>query len=158
MYTYKGHTLYFTLRKIFKGEEMTVSYQLSPQDDDCEPCTHICHCKTPLCTGSMHMEQEKYDAWRAFDDEQTEKTKTVKAKVGTTLALLDNYPDSISDNPIYKLFGSREKLAEKITDTKFPSVKQIRELIRKTGRQLSYPKLGITIEGTEGNRVFLKDR
>jgi SET domain-containing protein len=77
MYTYKGHTLYFALRKIYKGEELTVSYQLNPIDEDCEPCDHACHCHTPSCTGSMHMTEEKYDAWRAFDDKETAKTKTV---------------------------------------------------------------------------------
>src|SRR5579871_5079449 len=38
MYTYQGHTLYFALRRIFAGEELTVSYLVSPLDDDCSPC------------------------------------------------------------------------------------------------------------------------
>lgn len=157
MYTYKGHTLFFALRKIYKGEEMTVSYQLSPMDDDCEPCTHMCYCKTPSCTGTMHMEQVKYDLWREFDDAETEKTKTVKANVGDTLALLDEYPKAIADDVIYKLYGSLNVPVEKLTDTKLPKIQKIRELIRKTGKRLSYTKLGVTVLGTEGNRIFLEE-
>lgn len=154
MYTYKGHTLYFALRKIFKGEELTVSYQLSPLDDDCEPCTHACHCHTPLCTGTMHMEQKKYDTWRDFDDAETEKTQTVKAKPGTVLSLLDKYPERIPDNPIYKLFGSAQKPPVKLPDTKLPSLRTLRKTIRETGKYLTFPKLGITVRGIDDKTII----
>lgn len=156
MYTYKGHTLYFSLRKIYKGEELTVSYQLSPIDSDCEPCIHTCHCHAPTCTGSMHMTEEKYDAWRSFDDKETAKTKTVSAPVKQHLSLLDNYPKEIKDHAIYKLFGSTHKAPMVMSGNTFPTLKEIRKLIRKTGRQLKYPKLGIIISGTEGKQLFLQ--
>lgn len=156
MYTYKGHTLYFALRKIYAGEELTVSYQLSPIDSDCEPCDHACHCHTPTCTGTMHMPEDKYEAWRAFDDHETEKTKAVPAPLKKNLSLLDQYPKEIKDDPIYKLFGSSEKPPLVINDAIFPTRKEIRQQIRKTGRQLKYPKLGVTIVGTEGKQIFVK--
>lgn len=156
MYTYKGHTLYFALRKVYKGEELTVSYQLSPIDSDCEPCVHACHCHTISCSGTMHMSNEKYEAWRVFDDAETEKTKTTPAPVKKPLSLLDAYPQTISDDPIYKLFGAAHKQPKVLHDKTFPTLQIIREQIRKTGRQLRYPKLGVTILGTEGKQVFLK--
>jgi hypothetical protein len=154
MYTYKGHTLYFALRKIFKGEELTVSYQLSPLEDDCEPCIHTCHCHTPSCTGTMHMEQKKYDIWRAFDDAETEKTKTAPAPVKQQLSLLDQYPEEIKDDPVYKLFGAPHQKPKSMPDEKLPSLKTIRKEIRTSGRMLSFPKLHITIRGTEGKDIF----
>lgn len=155
MYTYKGHTLYFTLRKIFKGEELTVSYQLSPIDEDCEPCIHACHCHTPTCSGTMHMEQTKYDAWRAFDDAETEKTKTIPAPVKQQLSLLDKYPETLPDEPIYKLFGSPVKPAKVMPDTKLPSIKRLRKIIREEGRMLTFSKIGLTVRGIEGKEIFV---
>jgi hypothetical protein len=155
MYTYKGHTLYFALRKIFTGEELTVSYQLNPIDDDCAPCTHACFCNTPSCTGTWHMSQEGYDAWRVFDDAETEKTKTVSAPLKQHLSLLDQYPEQIEDHTIYKLFGSTEKPPKNMKDTTI-SLQAVRKALRESGRQLHFPKIGITVLGTEGNRLFIK--
>lgn len=156
MYTYKGHTLYFALRKIHKGEELTVSYQLSPIDDECEPCIHACHCKTPRCSGTMHMSESAYDLWREFDDAETAKTKTVPAAVKQPLALLDKYPDTIPDNPVYKLFGAENKKPKIIKTNKLPSLKILRKEIRDSGKQLSFPKLGLTVAGIEGKQVYIK--
>lgn len=155
MYTYKGRAIYFAVRKIFKGEELTISYQLSPIDEDCEPCIHACLCGTPSCTGIMHLSEEKYDAWREFDEKQAAMTKTLPAKAGERLQFLDTYPATIKDNSFYTLFGSSKKRPFVMKGKTFPSKKTIRENIRKTGRMLSYPKLGITIRGTEGSKIFL---
>jgi hypothetical protein len=155
MYTYKGHTLYFALRKIFKGEELTVSYQVCPIDEDCEPCVHACFCQTPSCTGTWHMSEEKYDTWREFDDKEAAKTKKAAVPLKQYLSLLDNYPEKIKDNRIYKLFGALGKTPKIINTTTFPTVKAIREEIRTSGRMLKYPKLGIIIRGTEGKDIYL---
>ena len=155
MYTYKGHTLYFALRKIFKGEELTVSYQVSPIDEDCEPCIHACYCHTPICTGTMHMSEDKYDAWRIFDEKETAKTKKAAVPLKQPLSLLDSYPETIKDHTLYKLFGSATKASKILTDKVFPNLKTIREEIRTSGRMLRFPKLGVTVRGTEGKQMYV---
>ena len=43
MYEIGIHTIFFALRKIFKGEELLVSYYLGPPEKKtCNPCTHEC--------------------------------------------------------------------------------------------------------------------
>lgn len=155
MYTYKGRAIYFAIRKIHKGEEMLISYQMSSQDEDCKPCIHICLCGTPSCTGSWHMTEEKYEKWRVFDETEAKKTRKSREKIGQRLKFLDSYPDKMPDNTFYKLFGSRTKIPKVIKEKSFPSIKTIRENIRTSGRTLKYPKLGITIVGTEGKEVFV---
>lgn len=155
MYTYKGHTLYFAIRKIHKGEEITVSYQVSPIDEDCDPCVHICFCDAPTCTGTWHMPQAKYDAWRVFDEKEEAKTKKAAVPLKQHLTFLDRYPEKIKDNAIYKLFGADKKTPKVFSDKTFPSIKTIRSEIRKTGRKLKYPNLGIIILGTEGKQIYL---
>src|ERR1035437_4362700 len=54
LYIYKGHTLAFALKKISKGEELTIPYLLSPIDEFCAPCLHVCKCGDLQCTGTMH--------------------------------------------------------------------------------------------------------
>src|SRR5262245_5848909 len=61
--SYQGHSIYHALRRIHQGEELTVSYQLGPIDDDCRPCLHACHCRARTCTGSMHVSLDRYAAW-----------------------------------------------------------------------------------------------
>lgn len=156
MYTYKGHTLFFALRKIHKGEELTLSYQLHPLDDDCEPCIHACYCYTASCTGNMHMSQVKYNAWRKFDDANEAKTKSIPTPLKKHLQLLDAYPQKIADNTIYKLFGIEGKRPLVIQSAKLPTRKEIREKIKTSGRKLFFPKLGLMIRGIEGNELYIK--
>lgn len=156
MYTYKGRAIYFAIRKIFKGEEMTISYQMSPIDEECKPCIHACLCGTLSCTGSWHMTQGKYDAWLVFDEKEAKKTRKSREAIGQRLQFLDTYPDSIKDNQFYTLFGSMKKSPKIMAEKTFPGIKTIREEIRNSGRRLRYPSLGITIVGTEGKEIFIK--
>ena len=94
IYIYKGHTLFFALRKINAGEEITVSYMLSPKDS-CELCTHICKCNSKFCTGTMHLSKVKYEKWQKFQNSQKRKTKMAKATFGKNLPKLSTYPKII---------------------------------------------------------------
>ena len=105
IYTYKGHTLFFALRKIEVGEELTISYLLSP-DDDCNPCTHKCLCGSKLCTGTMHLALDKYEKWQKFQEIQKKKTRRSKAEVGKNLPELNSYPKRIPNDPIYTIISS----------------------------------------------------
>ena len=107
LYIHKGHTLAFALRKILKGEELTIPYLLPPKDKFCNPCVHICKCENLRCLGTMHLSKEKYDKWRTFTDAQTKETKRERVSFGKELPLLSSYPKKISEEyigEINKLF------------------------------------------------------
>lgn len=100
IHIHQGHTLFFALRKIDPGEELTISYLLSP-DDDCRSCTHACMCESVHCTGSMHLSKDKYQKWQAFQDNEIKNMKRTKILYGRNLPELKKYPLRILLNPIY---------------------------------------------------------
>lgn len=108
IYTYYGHTLFFTLRKIDTGEELTISYLLSPKDETCKPCTHACRCNSKFCTGSMHLPKDKYEKWQKFQNNQKRKTKKINFVFGKNLPKLSSYPKIIPNNPIYNLITNNK--------------------------------------------------
>ncbi len=154
MYTYKGHTLYFAIRHIFKNEELTIHYLLSPLDKYCKPCTHLCDCGATICFHTMHLSEEKYKKWEKFHDDEAKKTERERVKFGQELKKLDVYPESIPDNPIYTLFGAKGKHAAYVSTHKVPSVNEVRKLIRETGRTLAFPKANLCIHGVLDNLLI----
>jgi hypothetical protein len=154
MYTYYGHTLFFALRHIFKGEEITVSYLLGPKEDCDEPCKHDCHCGSEFCTGTMHLSKERFEKWNAFNLHQMEQTKRKRIQYGKVLPKLDAYPKSIPDDPMYDLFGSMEKEPFRLESKKLPTVAALRKLIRETGRTIAGPTT--TIFGIQNNVIIQK--
>ncbi len=108
IYTYHGHTLFFALRKIEQGEELTISYLLSPKSKNCKPCTHTCKCSSKFCTGTMHLSEEKYEKWQKFQNEEEKKTKTTEFIFGKNLPKLNSYPKIIPNNPIYAIISSSD--------------------------------------------------
>lgn len=103
LYIYKGHTLAFALRKIKKGEELTIPYLLSPKDKFCNPCLHICKCKNANCSGTMHLSEDKFDKWQKFSTKQARKTKMEKITYGRNLQKLSKYPKKVSEDYINKI-------------------------------------------------------
>ncbi|MFH0773572.1 MAG: SET domain-containing protein-lysine N-methyltransferase [bacterium] len=106
IYAYKGHTLFFALRTIEPGEELTISYLLSPDDGTCIRCTHICKCGSKYCSGSMHLSKDKYKKWQQFQNIENKKTRRVKIIFGKNLPPLITYPKMIPHNPIYEMISS----------------------------------------------------
>lgn len=101
MYIYQGHTLFFALRTIEAGGEFTISYLLSPKDNTCSPCMHICKCGSLICTGTMHLTPEKYARWQRFQIMERKKTKNSPFTIGQDLSRLPSYPEKIPANRIY---------------------------------------------------------
>ena len=156
IFTYKGHTLFFTLRKIFAGEELTASYLLSP-DASCDPCEHVCRCENVICTQTMHLPEEQFKTWNSFSQEQGEQTKRARIRYGHELSHLSAYPDTIPDHPIYTLFGNLENPSLTLTDDKLPSTQKLRSLIRESGRTLSFPSLKNTVLGIQNEKVIVRE-
>jgi len=100
IYPYRGHTLFFALRKIEPGEELTISYLLPPKSKNENSCTHSCKCKSKSCTGTMHMTESKFKIWRDFQDKK--EIKTLNYTFGKNLLKLKKYPKKV---PI--IFASR---------------------------------------------------
>jgi hypothetical protein len=153
MYTYKGHTLFFAIRQIFDGEELTIPYLLSPLDEFCDPCKHDCHCDGVICTGTMHLSKERYDKWEAFTDAQAKETKRARVRYGHELAKLSEYPDTLPEHPIYDLFGSAHKPPKILQDKKLPTNAKLRTLIRDTGLTLHFPHLKKRVVGVSNGEV-----
>lgn len=106
IYIYCGHTLFFSLRDIEPGEELTISYLLSPNDETCTPCTHTCKCGSKNCKGTMHLSKDKYEKWQKFQNEQKNKTLCAKFVFGKNLPKLTSYPKITPNNPIYAIMCS----------------------------------------------------
>ncbi len=154
-FTYQGHILFFTLRHIFLGEELTVAYMLSPKDSFCEPCNHICKCESKFCSRSMHLPQDSYVNWRYFQETQNQKTKRKRVTYNKNLSPLTFYPKLIPDNPIYNLFGITKKTSKILSVSKLPSIDKLRKLIKTSGKTLEFPKLNKRIIGiVEGKIKF----
>lgn len=153
LYIYQGHTLFFTLRQIYPGEEISISYLLSP-NTYCSPCSHQCYCSTLFCTGSMHLSEKKFKKWSAFASVQSAQTKRVPIRYGRVLPLLKEYPFNISDKSVYSLYGSMQEKSIVLSDKKLPSVKKIRTLIRQTGKTILFPNIQLKIFGVEDEAII----
>jgi hypothetical protein len=154
--TYRGHSLYVALRKIHPDEELTVSYLLGPIDEECAPCRHACWCRTRSCTGTMHLPIDRYVAWKQFDDRESQRAPaaaTVEAY--QMLPPLAAYPARIPDRGFHPIAGSWAVPPRVVPDDRLPGVAAIRRAIRRTGRRLSYPALGLTVLSTDGTTITL---
>jgi uncharacterized protein len=154
--TYRGHSLYFALRTIHPGEELTVSYLLGPIDDECAPCLHACWCRARSCTGTMHLPIDRYVAWSRFDDRERTRTRADPVAAYQMLQPLDRYPARIPDRGFHAIHGSAERPPKGMRGDRLPGVSTIRREIRRTGRRLAYPALGLTVLGTEGTTITLE--
>lgn len=99
MYFYKGHTLFVATKKINAGDELTISYMLSP--DLCDNCTHTCKCESKTCIGTMHLSKTKYKKWQEYQNKQKKKNKIPKPVFGKNLPKLSSYPTTIPSDKLY---------------------------------------------------------
>lgn len=153
MYTYKGHTLYFAIRHIFAGEELTTAYLLGP-DETCDPCPHICICESKNCTQTMHADPKLFDTWDAFNTKVAKQTKREPVSPGKDLPKLATYPPTIPDAPVYPLFGSAVKPPLTFETTEMPEIPKLRRLIRESGRRLQFDKLDTLVLGIMNNEII----
>lgn len=159
-YPYKGHILYFTLRKIFRGEELTANYSLYAPEEDVPCRLHACYCGSKFCNGTMHDDWRHFEEWEAFLKKQFGPWyRKIPGAYGSELLPLLRYPESIKkDYPkLFNIFGSEKKPAARYQDSKLPSITVMRQRIRTTGRRIAFPKLGITIDGVK-NSILLVER
>lgn len=159
IYPYKGHMLFIALRKIFSGEEITIGYMLGKADNDetitCE--VHACECGSRYCTGSMHDKEESFKTWEKFLKKQSGPAyEKLPGAYGAKMPELASYPTTIAgDHPdIYNIFAAEKKPAISYTDSRIPSVAELRKRIKETGQRLSFSKLGMTVNAIKNGVIW----
>jgi len=146
MYPYHGHILYVSLRKIFLGEELTVSYMVEPSRDP--DGLYACVCDTELCTGTMMTTRSHAKPfWDRFVREKQGKfADTPPVPIGEIIHPLLSYPKQVSDCSVYDMYGNVDKPPYTYRGKKQLTVPSIRTIIRDTG---------VCIRDTVRNRLIL---
>ena len=87
--SFKGHTIIFSLRKIFAGEELTYIYNIDPPSlDRCNPCKHSCFCGSDFCRGTFHIPLKEWELLDSFlSKKEVEYIKTIPVPLGQKLFL-----------------------------------------------------------------------
>ncbi|MFA5109238.1 MAG: SET domain-containing protein-lysine N-methyltransferase [Patescibacteria group bacterium] len=155
VYYYFGHTLYFALRRIFPGEELTVDYGFDPQSDN---AVSYCLCGSPFCRGTMYASPEKLEKFHVFFQQQIKGQRFKICRPGTFLEPLAKYPKRIKDFSCYDLFADLEVRPEFYDDNKLPNISELRQRLRNTGRRLKFRRLGFTILGIVDGRLIIEKR
>lgn len=148
-YTYKNHILYFALRKIYQGEELTICYNLGPADKECNPCIHTCLCNTPLCRGSQHTSEQSIKVWQKMLKVDVDSILKLEAPVpyGEQLPKLTSYPEKVDDNPYFDLFANIDMKPEISEEKSIPEVKELRMRIRKNGLPIYFKHINSCVCG-----------
>lgn len=142
------HTLLFALRKIFPCEELTYDYFMGDQDEDCEAGTDNCMCGSEFCRGTMYSNPKAYEEWDEYLENLIgDAPEAPPVPYGEMLPPLDEYPESIDDNPIYSLWGTHVREPLECDTEIFGDLAAIRKTIRESGRRLKLPELNVIIEG-----------
>lgn len=94
------------MKDIAAGEELTIRYLLSPQNEFCNPCKHLCRCGNARCVGTMHLNEETYLKWRTLTETQAKETKRARIRYGKELPLLDEYPQKTPNEYIQKVMST----------------------------------------------------
>lgn len=151
VYSYKNHILHFALRKIFKGEELTIDYALD-KPDPTDFTTYPCHCNSIFCRGTLHASDHLENRWEKGMKKRKEKIRLV-AKV-KELAPLPSYPNIIPDKTLYDLYPNVNKHPVIINSCAKPDIKVIRDALRKTGTRVRIKQTGLTIYAVVENRII----
>lgn len=145
-YPYRNHTLYFALRKIFPGEELTVSYDMEYSDEP-SPGSYACSCATLLCRGTMCVSREVQKQSDAFVEKKQQGWINESRDMHTVLSPLSHYPETIPDYAIYDIFANTDRPPHSLTDSHVPEVHQIRTLLRTYGVPIRFETMGTDVIG-----------
>jgi len=158
MYPLGDHTVYFARRKIFAGEEFTVSYLIGPPDAECNPCTHQCACGALSCRGSLHCSEAELNAFLAFERAELKKQDNFAERflyeVGKKLEPLASYPKEIADHPIYPIFAAADRPAFELSGK--ATLEHIRKSMRAEGRRCRVSALDAEIYAVFAQEVRVR--
>lgn len=140
-----GHNIFFALRHIFPGEEITFDYEFDPES---EGSVSYCFCDSPFCRGTMYSRFEKpsLKKKKKTTPKKKKEPKYHVYKVGEILPPLAHYPKEIKDDyKKYNIFSNLKVPVLPVPAKKLPPVKEIREMMRLSGRRLKFPDLNLTV-------------
>lgn len=151
------HTIICALRSIFPGEELTYAYMIGPEPAQ-NKIARPCYCDTPHCSGTLFTDPLQYATWEKWMQVlQKDMPEEPPVPYGEELPPLDVYPESFSDLEVYSVYGARMHEPTKLQATSLPVPDELRKTIRKTGRQIEFPKLGLRIDGVLFNGTVLME-
>lgn len=154
MYPYRGHIIFFALRTIFPREELTFNYLLHAAYGEAN--YYVCHCGAATCRGTWYVSPTVADAFpdSLIPPADQHFFDSPIVPFGQLLPKLDTYPDTVTDNAFYDLFGASSQ-KPKIYDDEpsLPSIHMLRERIRTTGKQLAFTQMNIRVRGVTQNRI-----
>ncbi|MFA5024507.1 MAG: SET domain-containing protein [Patescibacteria group bacterium] len=148
---YFGHTLFFSLRRILPGEEITIDYNFDSAESSPDDA---CFCHSYFCRGTMAVSDKKLINNRKLYQEQSRGQKFKIAKKGTVLQPLLNYPRVIKDSLLYDLYANFTVPPVVYSDRFLPTIREIRRRIRTTGRALKFKNLKLTILGINDGKLL----
>jgi hypothetical protein len=152
-YFYYGHTLYFALRRILPGEELTIDYGFDTENENEKDFLHPCFCGSPFCRGTMYANSVRLRSYGAYYRAETKGQKFKEFPVGTILPPLEKYPATIKDNNIFNLFASLETVPLVYHDRKLPTISELRKRLRTTGRILNFKNLNLKVSAIIEGKV-----
>lgn len=156
VYDLEGHNIYFAVRHIFPGEELSFDYGFDPESYS---IVDPCFCDSPFCRGTMFARQDKpfIDKKMKTVKKKKEKKEDIKfpvTKVGNILPLLEKYPKEIKDEERFPIYANLEVPALIMPNKELPSLKFMRKTIRLTGRRLKFPRLKVTVLAVVGDHCL----
>jgi hypothetical protein len=147
---YRAHILFYALRKIFSGEELTFDYAAEYDSDG--KYYYPCYCQSPLCRGSMYVNPEKgKKIWSSIG--RATKSQLKRILVFGRLNPLTKRPSRISDNKNLDLYANFDKAPITIADKKL-SIAKARKLIRTGGRKVKIKGMNLVVLGVASNRLM----
>ena len=152
-YFYYGHTLYFALRRILPGEELTIDYGFDTDSENKKDFLHPCFCGSDFCRGTMYTSEARLRRYGAYYRAETKGQKFKTFRSETILPPLDKYPKDIKDNEIFNLFASPEAASLICNEAKMPALKEVRKRLRESGRKLNFKKLGLKVMAVVSGRI-----
>lgn len=151
-----GHNIFYALRHIFPGEELTIDYEFDSESGG-GPAT--CFCASPFCRGTMHARVKEHCLKLKKIVQNQPKFKA--AKIGEVLLPLAKYPKIINDYLLKD--GSRNNLYANLTvnplvcrETSLPALPELRRRLRLSGRRLYFSRLNLTILGVADGHLLAK--
>lgn len=147
-YPYQGRSLIVSVRKIFKGEELTHTYLLSLPNPGRKVFAELCQCGSRICRGSFYAPESYLDDYWALEERLHGKFLKIRlGKYGSVITPLKKYPEFIPDNQILNVTGSDVKRPLICPEKVLPGIAVLKRKIRESGRQLSFPNLKLTVKG-----------
>jgi hypothetical protein len=156
MYPYRDHMLFVSLRKIFAGEELTVSYMIEPESGESDG-PRACYCGSEYCTGTWFTTIKKAHALDALVQKEVKKYfKKRPGKKGDVIGALSSYPKRFVDNTLYDLYGNPDVSPILYKGKKALTATIARAMIRKTGAYILDTKAKKLITGVRDGELVTK--